>query len=95
MTPVNLPTGTITFLFTDIEGSTRLWETAPEETARAIARHDELVEEAVTGCGGFLHRARDEGDSQFAVFQKAADAAAASVLIWISSQKSHLKISRR
>ena len=74
-----LPTGTITFLFTDIEGSTRLWERAPEETLRAPAYHDEIVEHVVVGNGGFFHKARGEGDSQFAVFQGAAEAAAAAV----------------
>lgn len=65
-----LPTGTITFLFTDIEVSTQLWETAPDETARAIARHDELVEEAVTGSGGFLHRARGRGQPVCRISQR-------------------------
>jgi hypothetical protein len=39
-----IPEGILPFLFTDIEGSTRLWETAPEETSWAMARYDELVE---------------------------------------------------
>src|SRR3712207_9135728 len=47
-----LPTGTITFLFTDIEGSTRLWERHPEAMSRALARHDEILREAIEGCGG-------------------------------------------
>jgi len=68
-------------LFTDIEGSTRLWESAPEETLRALARHDEMVAHAVTGHGGFIHKPRGEGDSQFAVFPGAANAVAAAVLI--------------
>src|SRR4029453_12810023 len=37
-----LPTGTVTFLFTDIEGSTRLWEEHSESMKKAIARHDEI-----------------------------------------------------
>ena len=77
----NLPTGTITFLFTDIEGSTRLWESAPEKTLRALARHDELVRNAVVNHGGIVHKPRGEGDSQFAVFPGASDAVAAAVLI--------------
>ena len=68
-------------MFTDIEGSTRLWESAPEETLRALARHDEMVAHAVTGHGGFIHKPRGEGDSQFAVFPGAANAVAAAVLI--------------
>ena len=38
-----LPTGTVTFLFTDIEGSTRLWEEHPDPMRDALVRHDELV----------------------------------------------------
>jgi len=36
----NLPTGTVTFLFTDVEGSTRLWEAHPQAMPRVMARHD-------------------------------------------------------
>jgi len=42
-----LPTGTVTFLFTDIEGSTRLWEERPEAMREALARHDAILEEAI------------------------------------------------
>ena len=38
-----LPTGTVTFLFTDIQGSTKLWETQPEAMRTALARHDALL----------------------------------------------------
>ena len=44
---VELPSGTVTFLFTDIEGSTRLWEAHPEAMRLALERHDELVRAAV------------------------------------------------
>ena len=37
------PTGTVTFLFTDIEGSTQLWERHPEEMRVALARHDAIM----------------------------------------------------
>jgi class 3 adenylate cyclase len=47
-----LPTGTVTFLFTDLEGSTRLWQEHPEEMRRALARHDELLREAIEGHSG-------------------------------------------
>ena len=40
------PTGTVTFLFTDIEGSTKLWERHPEAMQRALARHDEILRRA-------------------------------------------------
>jgi len=42
-----LPTGTVTFLFTDLEGSTRLWEEHPEAMRAALARHDEILRDAV------------------------------------------------
>jgi class 3 adenylate cyclase len=41
-----LPTGTVTFLFTDIEGSTRLWEEYPKAMPDAVARHDATHAEA-------------------------------------------------
>ena len=43
------PTGTVTFLFTDIEGSTKLWERSPSAMQRALARHDEILKEVVEG----------------------------------------------
>src|SRR4051812_8826323 len=76
-----LPTGTVTFLFTDIEGSTTLWEQHPEETRAALVRHDTLVEDAITGYNGVVVRPRGEGDSRFAVFPLAADAVEAATAI--------------
>ncbi len=46
---VELPSGTVTFLFTDLEGSTRLWEEHPEAMKGALARHDEILRDAVEG----------------------------------------------
>ena len=43
----DLPSGTVTFLFTDLEGSTRLWEEHPEAMREALARHDEILRDAV------------------------------------------------
>jgi len=48
----NLPTGTVTFLFTDIEGSTRLWEQYPGPMKAALARHDDLLQTVVRRNGG-------------------------------------------
>src|SRR5713101_9734745 len=48
----DLPSGTVTFLFTDIEGSTRLLEEHPDAMSDALARHDELLREAIEGHGG-------------------------------------------
>ena len=75
----DLPTGTITFLLTDIEGSTELWEQYPEVMRTALIRHDAIFDAAVDGHSGVHVRPRGEGDSRFAVFQDAVDAVAAAV----------------
>jgi len=76
-----LPTGTLTFLFTDIEGSTHLWEQYPEQMGPAMARHDKLIESAVVQHAGSLVRPRGEGDSRFAVFRRASDALCCAIAI--------------
>lgn len=76
-----LPSGTLTFLFTDLEGSTRLWESDPERMRLAMVRHDKLIESRVERYHGFVVRPRGEGDSRFAVFPRATDAIAAASLI--------------
>jgi class 3 adenylate cyclase len=76
-----LPTGTITFLFTDIEGSTRLWEQYPAAMEAALARHDALAEAVIEQHEGRLVKHRGEGDSLFAVFARAVDAVAAAVAL--------------
>ncbi len=73
-----LPTGTLTFLFTDVEGSTRLWDQFPNEMRAAMVHHDKLIEASVTENAGALVRPRGEGDSRFAVFPRATDAVAAA-----------------
>jgi class 3 adenylate cyclase len=77
----SLPTGTVTFLFTDVEGSTRHWEQHPEQMRQALIRHDALIESCVERYAGLLVRPRGEGDSRFAVFPRAVDAAAAAAAI--------------
>ena len=47
-----LPEGEVTFLFTDVEGSTRLWEEAPNSMLAALRQHDQAIEAAVTAHGG-------------------------------------------
>lgn len=73
----DLPSGTVTFLLTDVEGSARLWEQCPAPMREAMARHDALVEACVERCGGTVVRPRGEGDSRFAVFARATDSVAA------------------
>ena len=74
-----LPQGVITFFMTDIVGSTRLWEAVPRTMQRMMARHDELMVNAVETHDGIVVRERGEGDSVFSVFQRATDAAAAAL----------------
>jgi predicted ATPase/class 3 adenylate cyclase len=73
-----LPFGTVTFLFTDIEGSTQLWERYPTKARAALTRHDSIIEEITARHGGTVVRPRGEGDSRFAVFPRATDAVSAS-----------------
>ena len=75
----DLPTGTVTFLLTDVEGSTRLWETHADTMGQALATHDQIVADAVTGHRGTLLKQKGEGDSAFGVFARASDAAAAAI----------------
>ena len=72
-----LPTGTVTFLFTDLESSTRLWEEQPEAMRAALARHDRLLTECVEVHGG--SPIKGMGDGLHAVFPSAGAAAAAAV----------------
>src|SRR6476646_4445138 len=72
-----LPTGTVTFLFTDIEGSTARWEHQPEAMRVALARHDALLRAAILEHGGLV--VKTMGDAFHAVFSRAPDAVAAAV----------------
>ncbi len=65
-----LPTGTVTFLLTDIEGSTAAWERAPEATAAAVAEHYRLLDQAITAHSGQRPVEQGEGDSVVAVFTR-------------------------
>jgi predicted ATPase/class 3 adenylate cyclase len=53
---MSIPSGTVTLLFTDVEGSTHLWEDAPEEMARALERHEYLVRHAMDANGGYVFK---------------------------------------
>ena len=50
------PTGTVTFLFTDIEGSTKMWERSPHAMQTALARHDEILRDVVEERGGYVFK---------------------------------------
>ena len=75
----SLPVGTVTFVLTDIAGSTRGWESAPEAMGRAVARHYELLDEAITAHGGVRPVEQGEGDSVVGAFSLASDAVAAAL----------------
>src|SRR5262249_21218637 len=64
--PSARPSGTLTFLFTDIAGSTTRWERQPQEMDRALARHDDLLRQAIDAYGG--HVVKTVGDAFQAVF---------------------------
>jgi predicted ATPase/class 3 adenylate cyclase len=72
-----LPTGTVTFLFTDIEGSTARWEGQPEAMRVALARHDALIRSAIGEHHG--HVVKTMGDAFHAAFARATDALAAAL----------------
>jgi predicted ATPase/class 3 adenylate cyclase len=75
--PTQLPSGTVTLLFTDIEGSTRLWEAEPEPMAAALRRHDEILRSAIERSDGYVFKT--VGDAFCAAFST-AQAAACAVL---------------
>ncbi|AGZ49981.1 bacterial regulatory s, luxR family protein [Mycobacterium kansasii 662] len=74
-----LPTGTVTLLLADIEGSTRLWDTHPGEMAAAITRLDRVVSEAIAAHDGVRPVEQGEGDSFVIAFARASDAVACAV----------------
>src|SRR5215204_2815472 len=74
----SLPTGTVTFLFTDIEGSTKLWERSPEAMQRALARHDQIVRDAAQERNGYVFKT--VGDAFCCAFSTASAALEASLV---------------
>ena len=76
-----LPSGVVTFLLTDIEGSTRLWEREPEAMHTALARHDAIVHACVRHHHGDVVKSKGEGDSAFVVFRHARDAVTAALVL--------------
>ena len=70
-------TNTLTFLFTDLEGSTRLWQQFPEAMKTVLARHDDLVRAAVEGSNGQV--VKTTGDGFHAAFSSAQDGLSACI----------------
>ena len=77
--PSTLPRGTVTFMLTDVEGSTQLFAQHREQAARALRRQEELIAAAVPASRGTLLHERGEGDSTFALFARATDALACAL----------------
>lgn len=73
------PSGTVTFLLTDLEGSTRLWEQDPQAMKAAMVRHDELLEKTIAAHEGVVFARM--GDGMAAAFATARDAISAAAAI--------------
>ncbi len=73
----NLPSGTVTFLFTDVEGSTRLWEQFPDAMRPVLARHDDALRHAIEQHGGRI--IKTTGDGVHAAFDTAANGVASAL----------------
>lgn len=76
---LGLPTGTVTFLLTDVEGSTRGWEERPDQMGALIARHYAVIGDAVADYDGVRPQEQGEGDSTVSAFRRPAQALAAAV----------------
>src|SRR5215469_16109896 len=78
---VGVPTITLTFLFTDVEGSTPLWERHEATMRQVAARHDTLLDGIISQHHGRRVKERGEGDSIFATFPDPVSAVAAALAI--------------
>jgi class 3 adenylate cyclase len=74
----DLPTGTVTFLFTDIEGSVKMWERDAPAMQVALARHDEILEQSIEERGGYIFKT--VGDAFCAAFPTASNALEATLV---------------
>jgi predicted ATPase/class 3 adenylate cyclase len=96
--PANLPSGTVTFLFTDLEGSTKLWEQFPRQMELALARHDEILHQAIESYGGRI--IKNTGDGIHAVFDTGVNGIEAALAAqqsfctaaWDEIQPQHLRV---
>ncbi|MEE9414107.1 MAG: adenylate/guanylate cyclase domain-containing protein [Acidimicrobiales bacterium] len=82
------PSGKITFLFTDIEGSTPLWRDRPEEMKEAVAEHDSVIREVLDTNDGYVFGVG--GDGFFAAFSAPANALSAAITLQAGFAKSEL-----
>ena len=77
--PDELPTGVVTFLLTDIEGSSSLWEIDPQAMAAALELHDDLIARTMDAHRGRLLKTKGEGDATVTAFRRASDAVGGAV----------------
>jgi predicted ATPase/class 3 adenylate cyclase len=85
------PTGTVTFLFTDIEGSTKMWESHPKAMQPALTLHDEILRDATEQHGGYVFKT--VGDAFCCAFPTAPDALEAALETQrrlLSSEREHI-----
>src|SRR5260370_2849035 len=95
-----LPSGTVTFLLTDVEGSTRRWDRNPVAMRQAMAGHDAVLERLVAAHAGMQVESGREGDSVLATFSRASDAVACAVAmqrefaaqVWPEGADVHIRI---
>lgn len=87
---VNQPTGAVTFLFTDIEGSTRLWEERPDQMRRAVERHDQILTGAFADHDGYVFSTG--GDSFATAFSSPQNAVAAALAVQQALESEHWEI---
>jgi class 3 adenylate cyclase len=76
-----LPQGIVTFLCTDVEGSSPLWELHRAAMSAALTRHEALISTVVTAHNGWLIKSKGEGDSTLSVFRRASDAVTAALAL--------------
>lgn len=81
-----LPVGTVTFLATDIESATMLWESEPDAMASAVARHREILDGAIAAHGGKLSVDHSGQESGIAFFPRASDAVASALAAQLALQ---------
>jgi hypothetical protein len=75
--PAGIPTGAVTFLFSDIEGSTQRWDAHPEAMKAAVKRHERVLNDAIVHHGGYVFKSM--GDAFCAAFRSAHTAIAAAI----------------
>jgi class 3 adenylate cyclase len=82
-----LPDGVVTFVLTDIEDSTRLWDIHPTEMAAALVQHEAIVDKTVHTNDGRVIKSRGEGDATLSAFPRASDALVAAAALQAALQE--------